>query len=110
MHCSCTEPVLHMFRKTKFTEEMSTEFFFPTVNDAVVCSKWKIVGLKNMRDAILPSLTEKDEIAAATSTPASRRGGVKSRNSMAGSTRSGRKSRASVLDEGKKQRCGGQVQ
>jgi hypothetical protein len=97
-----------MFRKMKFTDDVSAEFFFPTVNDAVVCSKWKIVGMKNMRDAILPSLTEKDEIAAATSTPASRRGGVKSRNSVlggavnsrSGSTRSGRKSRSSVAGGG----------
>ncbi|CAG0914346.1 unnamed protein product [Notodromas monacha] len=41
-----TEPVLHMFRKMAFTSDISTDYFFPTVNDAVVCSRFKIVGMK----------------------------------------------------------------
>jgi hypothetical protein len=27
-----------------FMEEVPPQFFFPTVNDAVICSKWKVVG------------------------------------------------------------------
>jgi hypothetical protein len=55
------EPVLHMFRKMSFYEDVPKQCFFPTVNDAVACVKWRVVGSSHKEKLVSVQEHEEDD-------------------------------------------------
>ena len=55
-----SEPVLHMFKKMSFYEDVPKQCFFPTVNDAAACVKWRVIGVRSKSEK-LKSVQEHDE-------------------------------------------------